>query len=231
MSLADDLKTIESIGDKRRAKKKPVPAKKKPAAKKSNGKSVISKPEVTAQLFAHALVRNSMNATAAYKEIKPDVTDKTAGTEGHKLLKLPETIQILTPLLENLFADAGVETEYVFRRWLEMASGSAADYFTFDKGRPTLDMSDMTPAQRANLKSITISEGKYGTNYKIETYSAQQAISEIAKHLGLLVDKLDPEDIDRIGDLLEKGIKRIKSSKDLDGWKEVILDAEFVEVG
>lgn len=223
MSLKDDLATVTG----KTPKPKPAPK------KKTNGKkpsTVISKPKVTAKLFAHALIRNSMNASAAYRELRPDVTAKTARTEGNKYLAKPDTIHVLTPLLESLFSKAGVETEYVFRRWLEFAQASAADYFNFDHGTPVLDMSDMSPMQRANLKSISINHTAHGTNYKIEVYDAQKAVDTIGKHLGLLIDKMDPEDVERIGDLIERGVNRIRESRDLDGWKDVILDAEYVEV-
>ena len=186
--------------------------------KKANGATIrIDRPR-----FCQELIKNSMNATAAYKAVSPKVTDKTAAANGHRLLREAETLDILTPLLEGLFVDAGIEAEYVFRRWLEIASGSAADYYTFKDGVPTLDMSNMTPSQRANLKSISINHTQHGTNYKIEVYDAQRAIDTIGKHLGLLVDKLAEEDVERIGDLIEKGVNRIRASKDLDGWRSLM---------
>lgn len=249
MSLAENLAKLEAgtlktsadnfnVDGKVKAEPKntlsePLPPgaakKSKKAAPASNGK-VISKPEVIHKLFAHALIQNKMNATAAYKEVKPDSTQKTAEVNGHKLLSNAKVIAELTPLLEDLFIDAGIETEYVFRRWLEIASGSAADYFTFKGGLPVLDMSNMTPAQHANLKKITIKPGRNGTAYGIEVHDAHRAVDTIGKHLGLLVEKLDAEDTERIGDMLERAVKRIKATKDLDGWKSIVLDAEFSEV-
>ena len=223
MSLQDNLNSV--LADE--PVTIPVKAKTKPRKGKSK---VISKPEVIAELFAQALIRNKMNASAAYREMRPEATEKTAGVEGHKLLKNPRVIDILTPMLEGLFIDAGIETEYVFRRWLEIASGSAMDYYKIVDGEPVLDMSSMTPAQYGNLKSISITQTQHGTNYKIETYDAQKALETIGKHLGLLVEKLAEEDISRIGDIIEMGVKRIKATKDLDGWKSVVLDVEAIEV-
>ncbi len=231
MSLKDNLAKLEA-GALDHEVPAPKPVVKKATKKRSpktNGK-VISKPEVIHKLFAHALIKNRMNATAAYKVIKPDSTQQTAEVNGHKLLSNAKVIDELTPLLEELFVDAGIETEYVFRRWLEIASGSAADYFTFEDGVPQLDMSDMTPAQYANLKKITIKPGRNGIAYGIEVHDAHRAIDNIAKHLGLLVEKLDAEDTERIGDMLERAVKRIRDTKDLDGWKSIVLDAEYSEV-
>jgi hypothetical protein len=217
VSLKDDIAAIEG--------KDPAPPKKK--AKKK----VISKKAVTDKLFAEALIRNELNATAAYKEIKPHVTDATAGVEGHKLLKRPNVLEILLPKLESLFIKAGIETEYVFRRWVEIASGSPLDYFnvTEDGRLNGVNLKDLTPAQRSNLKSITVSDTAHGQNIKVETYDAQKAVDSIAKHLGLLVDKMSDEDVERIGDLIERGVNRIRETKDLDGWKEIDLGVDYKE--
>ena len=226
MSLASNLKKVKTKAKKKVAK---APARKKKAVpvRKKRGKTTL---RIDRAMFCKELIKNSMNATEAYLAVNPKVKRTTAATEGYKLLREPETVEILTPLLQELFVDAGIEAEYVFKRWLEIAEGSAADYFTFGGGNPVLDMSNMTPAQERNLKSISVSHTQHGTNYKIETYDAQKAIDTIGKHLGLLVDKLAEEDIERIGDLLEKGVARIRSSRDLDGWKTIVFDGEATEV-
>jgi len=163
--------------------------------------------------------------------LKPDVTARTAEVEGSKLLRKPELIAILTPLLEKLFTEAGIDARWVFQRWVQMSQATPLDYFTInDDGQPVLDMSDLTPAQRANLKEIKITDTKFGQNITVKVWDAQKATDQIGKHLGLLVEKLADEDIERIGDLIERGVKRIKATKDLDGWKSVILDVEAVEV-
>lgn len=208
---------------KKPAKRKPVARKKSTRTKKKTTKATI---RVDRTKFCQELIKNSMCASKAYQAVCPKVTNGSAKTLGNRLLTEVDTIEILTPMLKALFVDAGIEADYIFKRWLEIAEGSAADYFTFDGGYPRLDMSDMTPAQRANLKKITITPGQFGTKYSIETYDAQRAVSEIAKHLGLLVEKLDDKDIDRIGDLIEMGVARIKKYKDLDAWKSITFESE-----
>ena len=229
MSLKENLQKlkdgqpIKKPAAHKKAKKKAAPK------KKTNGK-VISKRAFTYRQFAHKLIQNSLNAKAAYHALRPDVTARTAEVEGSKLLRKPELIRILTPLLEKLFTEAGIETTYVFRRWLEMSQATAADYFTFEDGVPKLDMSNMTEAQRKNIREIKVSENRYGTNYTIKVVDQQAAVDAIAKHLGLLIEKLAEEDIERVGDLIEKGVNRIRKAKDLEAWREIVLDAEFSEV-
>ena len=202
----------------------------KPAARdKVNGRA-IAKHRIDRTRFCQELIKHGMNASAAYRALSPSVNANTAKVEGHRLLTDPNVVKILTPMLEKLFTDAAIDVEYVLRRWLEIAEGSAADYFTFEDGYPVLNMSDLTPAQMRNLKSITITEHKYGTNYKIETYDAQKAIDLVGRHVGLLIEKLPDEDVERIGDMLERAVKRIKATKDLDAWKDIVLDVEIAEV-
>ncbi len=218
-----------SLKDNLAAMKAGKPAKKVPARRKANGRAV-AKHRIDRTRFCQELIKHGMNASAAYRALSPSVNANTAKVEGHRLLTDPNVVKILTPMLEKLFTDAGIEVQWVFRRWLEIAEGSAADYFTFDTGYPVLNMSDLTPAQMRNLKSITITEHKYGTNYKIETYDAQQAINMVGRHLGLLTEKIANEDVERIGDMLERAVKRIKATKDLDAWKDIVLDVEIAEV-
>ena len=213
-----------------KGKKPDPPTPRRPTPKKKGQRPVKKKKprasKIDRRMFAKALISNSMNATAAYKEVSPNVTQKTASANGSRMLSDARTINILTPMLQKLFIDAGIEADYVFKRWLEMAEGSAADYFTFKHGAPILDMSDMTEAQRKNLKKITVTPGQYGTKYSIEIHDAQNAVNMIAKHLGLLIDRLADEDVDKIGDLIEQGVARIKKNMDLDAWKSITFEVE-----
>ena len=152
-----------SLKDNLAAVKAGKPAKKAPARKKVNVRAV-AKHRIDRTRFCQELIKHGMNASAAYRALSPSVNANTAKVEGHRLLTDPNVVKILTPMLEKLFTDAAIDVEYVLRRWLEIAEGSAADYFTFEDGYPVLNMSDLTPAQMRNLKSITITEHKYGTN-------------------------------------------------------------------
>ena len=208
--------------------KKIAPMKRTPAVRKKRGQTTL---RIDRELFAKELIKNSMNATKAYQAVSPNVTAKTAATEGSRLLREPETIEILQPMLEQLFTNAGIDATYVFRRWVEMSQATPLDYFTInDDGQPVLDMSDLTTAQRANLKEIKITDTKFGRNITIKVYDAQRAVESIAKHLGLLLEKMADEDLERIGDIIERGVKRIKATKDLDGWRDIVLNVDVTEV-
>jgi len=210
----------------------------KKAAPRGKKKSTGTTIRIDRARFCQELIANSMNATAAYKAVSPKVTDKTAAANGHKLLRETETIDILTPMVAKLFIDAGIEADYVFKRWVEMSQASPFDYFWIDdEGNMHLRATEtLTQAQKLNCRKIKITENitrnkKDDTEYRtvrteLETVDQQKAVDTIGKHLGLLVEKLDEESIDRIGDLIEQGVARIRASKDLDGWKSIVFDPD-----
>ena len=219
-----------SLKDNLAAVKAEKPAKKAPARKKVNVRAV-AKHRIDRTRFCQELIKHGMNASAAYQAVSPHCNANTAKVEGHRLLTDPNVIKILQPMLDRLFTETGIEATYVFRRWVEMSQATPLDYFTINNdGHPVLDMSDLTPAQRANLKEIKITDTKFGRNITIKVYDAQRAVESIAKHLGLLLEKMADEDLERIGDIIERGVKRIKATKDLDGWRDIVLDVDVTEV-
>jgi len=67
------------------------------------------------------------------------------------------------------------------------------------------------------------------TTTTIKVVDQQRAVEMIAKHLGLLVNRMAVENVQRIGDLIEQGVDRIKKTRNLDGWKDIVLDAELID--
>lgn len=216
--------------------------------KTSNNKAVTKKSQAPSKAyenslqFAHAYVRLQCNATAAYKELYPDVKDTTASTEGWKLLRKPEVQKILFPLLEALMEKNEVDTEFVIGRLLEQADASPLDYFSIKKDGSLggFDLSAITPAQRRNLKSIkykkttfTDSEGEETVteDFHVTVVDQQKAVEMFAKYLQMFTREMDEEDVARIGDMIEQGVKRIRKNKDLDAWKDGALEGTFSEVG
>jgi len=241
MSSLDDkiaaLKAKQGIRDAPEPPAAGAPKKAKKAAPKTkaNGKAVKKvstkrqKATENYELFSHAYIRHGCNATGAYTELHPDCTPESAATMGWRLLRNVEVQRILFPLLEALMEKNAVDTEFVLNRWLEQANGSALDYFHIEEdGRlGALDLTSITDAQRRNLKSIKISDTKYGQSISITVADQQKAVEMFAKYLQMLTEKAEPEDADRIGDLIEAGVKRIRANKDLNAWKDGAFDTKF----
>jgi O-succinylbenzoate synthase len=59
------------------------------------------KTDIITKAFANEYVANGFNATQAYKAINPTVTDGSAATLGHNLLKRVETVGAIDPLLTD----------------------------------------------------------------------------------------------------------------------------------
>lgn len=215
----------------RTASKKKKPARKK----KNNGQSTKKcsdqrdKATDNYELFSHAYIRHGCNATGAYKELHPECNPGTAATSGWRLLRNVDVQRILFPLLEELMKKNTVDTEFVLRRWLEQANGSALDYFRVEEdGRlGALDLASITTAQRRNLKSIKISDTKYGQSISITVSDQQRAIEMFAKYLQMFAEKDSPEDSRKIGDLIEAGVRRIRACKDINAWKDLGFDGGF----
>jgi len=236
--------TVEK-GASHTSKPKPAPASQK-TKKRAPGKAVVR--EATApnkmaekcERFAHAYVRSGCNATRAYKEISPDCTDVTAATEGGKYLRKPQTQRILMPLLEGLMEKNAVNTEFVLSRMLEQANASPLDYFYVNERGQLggIDVTGITDAQRRNLKTIRMTENSFvdknggehtSRSWHITVVDQQKAIEMFARYLQMFTRDMAEEDLTRIGDLIEAGVKRIRANKDLEAWRTI--DAEFSEVG
>lgn len=232
----EQLAAVKNGKPVKNARPRKKPAAKK--AKKTNNKAAprakaraIAKHRIDRTLFCKELIKNSMNAAAAYKAVSPNVTDGTAKVEGHRLLTEPNVVKILTPMLAKLFIDAGIEADYIFKRWLSQSQASPLDYFkiTKDGKLGDLDLSNLTEDQRLNLKAIKVTPTKFGETISVTVCDQAHAVDMIAKHLGLLAEKLPAEDGERIGDLIEAGVRRIKASKDLEGWRSIIVDGQLVD--
>ena len=230
-------------GAKKKSKKAPGKAvtKKAPAKKAPAGKRVT--PE-KASAFAHQYVISGCNATAAYKNaISPTCKDSTAQVQGHRWLSKPIVQQHLAPLLEALMEKNEVNAEWVLGRWKEQADCSPLDYLEEDcNGDIRMrSLESFTDVERRNLKAIRITktvtrtEGDNFTNesttyrWHITVQDQQKAVEMFGKYLQMFTRDLDEDEVERIGDLIEQGVKRIRANKNLDAWRTI--DAEFSEVG
>lgn len=250
-ALEARLKQLKAEGDEPEPKKPKAktkaPAVKRKAARPKGGPRSSRTAEEKAQLFANAYVRHGCNATLAYKDaISPTCKDTTAQVQGHKYLSKPMVQRYLAPLLEALMEKNEVDAEWVLARWKEQADGSPLDYFYQTPGGDLnlRDLDDFTEVERRNLKSLKVTksvtevEGAKGSfttttryTWHVTVQDQQKAVEMFAKYLGLLTRTLDEEEVSRIGDLIEAGVKRIRASKDLDAWQQVAIEGEFSEVG
>ncbi len=215
----------------------------KKRVKKITPKRVATRPNKAAEqatLFAHAYVRHGCNATAAYKEISPNCKPESAQVLGHKMLRKVIVQQVLAPLLEALMQKNEVDTEFVLSRILEASNASPLDYFAIrnDGMLGALDLSAVTDAQRRNLKSIRVTKtttiSEHGNecineSFTVTVVDQQKAIDMFARYLQLYIKADERESDERIGDLIELGVKRIRKHKSLQAGIDAI-EGVFSEV-
>ena len=234
--LAKNTTTPSDIGAAKKKKKKAAPEAKRVATRPN-------KQAERAELFAHAYVRSGCNATAAYKEISPNCKDTTAQVEGSKYLCKPMIQHIIEPLLAALMEKNEIDTEWAIGRLVEQSNASPLDYFriTEDGGLGGFDLTEITPAQRRNLKSIKYTKTSMvqeeGDNEVInETWTVtmvdqQKAVELLGRYLQIFTKEAESEDVERIGDLITAGVKRIRANKALMEWKDGAFEGTFSEVG
>lgn len=181
------------------------------------------------ELFCCAYVSNGLNGAAAYRAIHPNASKRTSSVEATRYLAKPSVQEVLQPMIRKLAAKADIDAETVFRRWIEQSNGSPLDYFeiTEDGMLGELSLDDLSEAQRRNLKAIKVTRNSSGETITVTVCDQQRALHMIARHLGLLSDKQPSIESDKIGDLIEKGVKRIRKAKDLGAWKDIDLEMGF----
>ena len=186
--------------------------------------------ENTIRLFCLAYIKHGLNGAAAYRATHPKASPKTASVEASRYLAKPSVQDILQPMLRESFAKAKLDADFVLRRWLSQSKASPLDYFKITKDGKLggVDLSNLTEDQRLNLKAIKITPTKFGETISVTVCDQAHALDMIARYLGLLTEKQPKENAERIGDLLEQGVNRIRETKDLDGWKDMIIDGEFM---
>jgi hypothetical protein len=85
--------------------------------------------------FVHAYLANRENATQAYLAIKPHVSAKTAGVEGHRLLKLPSIQKAIDEVRAKLRAKYALTPERVAQELARLAYFNTKRMLD-EKGKP-----------------------------------------------------------------------------------------------
>lgn len=116
------------------------------------------------------------NATQA--AIRAGYSEKTARQTGSENLSKPYIAKVIQDRLDELKMSADEAMNLLSNQ----ARASMADFIRVNRdGTFDIDFSTISNQQLRNIKSVSISEGKYGTNYRFELYDAQSAIKEIIR--------------------------------------------------
>lgn len=127
----------------------------------------------------------SLNATRAYKEAYQSA-DSTADTEGPKLLGNPRIAERLAELKKERNKRLDISKDRILRLLIDRVESKLDDAMEWDNNQVTLKSSrQLSLRTRRNLKKVTISETKHGTDKVVELKDDGAALALLAKHVGL----------------------------------------------
>lgn len=157
------------------------------------------------QKFVEEYLR-CFNATEA--AINAGYSNKTAHSIGWENLRIPEVANIISKRLEA----SAMSADEVIMRLAEQARAGHSEYINEDG---QVDLSALIADGKSHLIK-SVKETKYGM--QIEFYDSQSALNLLAKHHGLLTDRIEQQsinlDID-LNDLTDEQLKRLADGESL----------------
>lgn len=137
-----------------------------------------------------------LNATGAYRRaVNPDATDRTAGTEGHRLLKNPKVAELVAEGRGRLVGVLGVSAERTVEEYRRIGYIDPRTVMRWGPDgmvpHPSDELTPEAAAAVAEVKSKrTIRRDKDGgetetVELAIKMHSKVAALDALSKHLGL----------------------------------------------
>lgn len=174
--------------------------------------------ELERKIFVRRLVTaylaHDMNMLAAYRHVKPHVSESTAATEGYKQMMLPDVRAELYRQLKGVIAAMDNEEDFVKAHWKGMAMSNIFDYLKIDKTgvikEVNLDPETLSLEQQLNVREIKI-DAELMKVSNIKLVDRQSAVDSIAK-ANKMFSELQSEDMAGVGkavmEMLNSAAKR-----------------------
>lgn len=160
------------------------------------------------QLFAEHYIKLQDATKAA---IAAGYSARTAGSQGHRLLKNVEVSAYVRERVDAALRRVKMEADEVLERLSEHARGNIGDFIHVDKetGEPSLDLrGEQKPIhllRKIKTKRTVTTTGDTQTavtETEFELYSAQDALIALGRHHKLFTDKIQTDDWRRELELL-----------------------------
>lgn len=160
------------------------------------------------QLFAEHYIKLNDATKAA---IAAGYSKRTAGSQGHRLLKNADVSAYIRERTEAVLRRVKMEADEVLERLAEHARGDIGVFIRVseESGEPIIDMrgrgKPIHLIKRIKTKKTTTSGEDYETattEVEFEMYDAQTALTTLARHHRLLTDKVQVDDWRRELELL-----------------------------
>ncbi len=170
------------------------------------------------QMFCHEYAKDFHQKDAA---IRAGFSAKSADSQASQLLKMPKVRAYLAKLQAPRLEKAGVAADRTLAELVAIGFSDIAGMY--EEGTNELkSVHEMSPAVRAAIQSIEVSESGMGDGErvtKIKLWNKIEALTAIAKHLGLLkqdinINITDSSDLREVptSELLEI-VKRAKAKR------------------
>lgn len=131
-----------------------------------------------------------LNATEAAK--RAGYSQKTAYSQGHRLLKHAEIQKELSKIQARIADKLDVSAERVVAELARIAFSDMRDVATWGPGGVALkDCGTLTENQARAVAEVSQTEFKGIVKTKIKLYDKVKALENLAKHLGLLTEKIE----------------------------------------
>lgn len=157
------------------------------------------------QLFINEYLK-SFNATEAARKAGYSGNDNVMSQMGHKLVRDGKIAEIIEARLK----ESAMSANEVLMRLGEQAR---AEYSQYLEANGTVDLAKLLNDKRAHLIK-GIKETRYGQ--QIEFYDSQTALNLLAKHHGLLTERIEQRNINiDLNGLSDEQILRIANGENL----------------
>lgn len=148
------------------------------------------------QQFIAEYLANGMNATQAYVKVYKAKNVQSAGVCAHNLLKNLKVAGHIGETVAKQVEATGISAEKVLREYDIIASGDLRDFYD-EAGnlKPmkdwTAEMGKRVAAIETVIKNVAAGDGQTDTIHKIKLWPKDRALEGLAKHLGLLTERVE----------------------------------------
>jgi len=213
-------------------------------AKTAKAVAKAKKDDQRRRRFALLWLRNDCNAAAAYREMSPKVTAKTAAVEGCKILNHPDTQRYVSALTKQLHDDQKLEADFIIGKWIQHANANVMDYLDYDEETKSLklkNLSQLPVGMQQNLRKLKIKrtvvvgdegeEAAINEDVQFELVDPQKAVDSMARAAHMLTDKVEVTHRFDAADMVEKGVARMRELGRLEGGNLYDEEGNLIEEG
>ena len=110
--------------------------------------------------FVASYLRHNLNASAALREVRPEVSSRSVRVRSHELLQQDDVRAELYRQLGGIIETLELDEDWVRRQWKSMAESDICDYIEVNKDtkavRFVVDPEVLTKEQRLNIRRIKV---------------------------------------------------------------------------